>query len=1389
MRIADKTKEQLSGELEALRLHVAGLEKTEAERRGMEDVLGQSIERFQTLLEEAPIGICNTDLKGKITYVNKRFEEVSGYSRQEVVGKNGLKLSMFSAETLRLLVKRLNARLRGKPSRLLEIQFKCKDGHWIWVVLEGKLMRERGIPVGFQLISRDITERKQAGEELQAEKNKLQSVIDALEYGLTIQDRDYNILYQNGPLKTFFGDHLGEKCYRVYEGKDKVCNGCPVEKAFRDGKSHSIERRVINRSGEVEFREYMANPVRDARGKIVSCLEIVRNVTERKQAEEALRKAEEQFHVLVEESPLGVSVIRKDSHYQYVNPKFVEVFGYTLEDIPTGREWFTKAYPAPEYRSQVISAWNADVKSLKRGEVGARTYTVTCKDGTEKIIRFRPVALETGSYFVIYEDITERKQAEEALQQSEERFRSIVENSQAGIMILDDTYRFNYVNDELCKISGYSPKEVIGQDFRQFLDGESRQLVADRYIRRQRGEEIPPRYEFNIVRKDGQKRRVEISSSVIRDSAGEVKTIAQILDITERKQAEEALRQSQEQLLKIFESVTEGITVVDLNGVITEANQRTVEMHGFGSRDELLGKSALELVVPRDRERVANSMRQAIKKGTVRGVEYTLLRADGSKFFGELSTNVLKDASGDVVGHITVARDITERKQAEKVFEALATSSPIGIYIIQDRTFQFVSPRFQELLGYSEEELFAMNPLRFVQPEDREMVREKAIRMLKGGYSSPYEYRYISKDGQTKWVLETVVSIQYRGKRATLGNFLDITERKQAEEELRLRAQMLDGATDSIFVHDLDDNFIYVNEAACRAHGYSREELMRMSIPQVIAPEQLSGLPSIRQEMEEKGKLVFESAHICKDGSIMPVEVHSRIIESGGRKVFLDVIHDITERKRAEEELKLRAQILDSATDSIFVHDGDDNFIYVNEAACRAHGYSREEFMKMKLPQLVAPERARPLALDRQELLEKGHIVTESTHLRKDGSIMPVEVHARTIELSWGKLFLNVVRDITERKRAEAALRESQEFSSNLLENSPDPIFVVNPDTSIKYVNPAFEKLTGFALDEIIGRKAPYPWWPEEQRKEIAASFKDAIVSGGNRDEQVRRRKSGERFWVAINSAPIMHEGKLSYFLVSWLDVTERKRAEEERIELEQKAHLASRLASVGEMASGIAHEINNPMTAVIGFSQLLMEADLPDDVKEDISVIHKEAQRAASVARNLLTFARKHSLAKQLTNVNSIVEGVLKLRAYEQSVSNIRVDTRLAPDLPEVLADYSQMQQVFINIILNAEAAMLETANGGKLTITTQRIDGSIRASFTDSGPGIAKENLNRIFDPFFTTKEVGKGTGLGLSVCHGIIAEHGGRIYARSKVGYGATFVVELPINVNSNDGGEVE
>ena len=193
------------------------------------------------------------------------------------------------------------------------------------------------------------------------------------------------------------------------------------------------------------------------------------------------------------------------------------------------------------------------------------------------------------------------------------------------------------------------------------------------------------------------------------------------------------------------------------------------------------------------------------------------------------------------------------------------------------------------------------------------------------------------------------------------------------------------------------------------------------------------------------------------------------------------------------------------------------------------------------------------------------------------------------------------------------------------------------------------------------------------------------------------------------------------------------------------------------------------------------MEGDVPENMKENLSTIYEEAQRAAVIVKNLLTFARKHAPVKQMSQINTVVEGVLKLRSYEQKVNNIEVEKHLAVNLPEIMMDSFQMQQVFLNIIINAEFAMLEAHQKGKLTVTTEVSNNMVKISFADDGPGISEANLKRIFDPLFTTKEVGKGTGLGLSICHGIVTEHGGQIYVKSEIGQGATFIVELPLDAH--------
>jgi PAS domain S-box-containing protein len=366
--------------------------------------------------------------------------------------------------------------------------------------------------------------------------------------------------------------------------------------------------------------------------------------------------------------------------------------------------------------------------------------------------------------------------------------------------------------------------------------------------------------------------------------------------------------------------------------------------------------------------------------------------------------------------------------------------------------------------------------------------------------------------------------------------------------------------------------------------------------------------------------------------------------------------------------------------------------------------------------------------------------------------------------------FTGIAMDITERKQAEEKLEQASKEWRTTFDSITDLISIHDKDNRILRVNKAVADLLKTTPKDLIGKfchevmhgtKEPPTYCPNQQ---TLRTGKPAVMETYNTNFEAYFHES---------ASPLFSEkGEIIGSVNVARDITQQKRIEEQLI-------MTDRLASIGELSSGIAHELNNPLTSVIGFSQLLMEGDVPANMKEELGIVYSEAQRAAVIVKNLLTFARKHAPAKQLSQINTVVEDVLRLRYYEQKVNNIEVEKHLAVNLPEIMMDHFQMQQVFLNIIVNAESAMLEGRHRGKLILTTEKSEGVIRVTFADDGPGIAKENLKRIFDPFFTTKEVGKGTGLGLSICHGIVTEHGGKIYVMSENGQGTTFVVELPLS----------
>jgi two-component system NtrC family sensor kinase len=347
-----------------------------------------------------------------------------------------------------------------------------------------------------------------------------------------------------------------------------------------------------------------------------------------------------------------------------------------------------------------------------------------------------------------------------------------------------------------------------------------------------------------------------------------------------------------------------------------------------------------------------------------------------------------------------------------------------------------------------------------------------------------------------------------------------------------------------------------------------------------------------------------------------------------------------------------------------------------------------------------------------------------------------------------------------------------------LVETAPDAVTVTDLKGNITYASKRTCELHGYASSaELIGKQAIEFIAPEDQQKAISNTQKTLKEGAVRNIEYTLLKKNGSRFIGELNASLLKDaSGEPKAFIATVRDVTEREHLRAQLLQTEK-------MSALGQLISGVAHELNNPLTGVLGYSQLLlMSPHLSEETKQSIGKINQEAERARKIIQNLLAFARQQKPEKRGVQINEVIDRVLDLRAYEMRVSNIEVVKKFDQNCSSLFIDEHQLQQVFMNIIINAEQAMLEAHGRGRLEVTTycDSERNVIQISFEDNGPGIADENLSRIFNPFFTTKPVGQGTGLGLSISYGIVEEHGGRITAVSREGQGATFTVELPIGM---------
>lgn len=631
-----------------------------------------------------------------------------------------------------------------------------------------------------------------------------------------------------------------------------------------------------------------------------------------------------------------------------------------------------------------------------------------------------------------------------------------------------------------------------------------------------------------------------------------------------------------------------------------------------------------------------------------------------------------------------------------------------------------------------------------------------------------------------------------------------ILERRQAKEKIkeaeeRYRA-VVETARDVIVTIDENGTILSINRSVERVFGYRVAEVLGELVTTLIPKRRRFAFKAALNKYSDTYEKdvncgALELTGRTKAGEEIPLELSLGEFVKNGRRFLTGIARDISERKRAEQELRKSEEryreIVENAHDIIYSHDLEGNYTSINKAGQQITGYTREEVLKLTLAQTVAPE-----CLEKaQEMLRRklaGETVTayELEIMAKDGRRIPVEVNTR-VALHDGVAIgvQGIARDITERKRAEEGLRESEERYRLLFESNPQPMWVYDLETlAFLAINQAAVRHYGYSREEFLGMTIK-DICPEDDIPALVASLKNGSSGIGSAGPCRHVKKDGSISDVEITAHPLVFDGRRAKLIVA-NDVTEQQRLRAALLLSEEQLRQSQKLEAIGQLAGGVAHDFNNLLTAINGYSALALKRlgrDHP--IASYLNEINRAGNRAADLTRQLLAFGRKQLLQPLSLNLNDIVTDMSKMLTRLIG-ENITFQTKLSPHLKRIKVDPGQVEQVLMNLVVNARDAM---PRGGVLTIETanEELDDAyaskhvavkpgqyVMLAVSDTGMGMDPEVQAHIFEPFYTTKETGKGTGLGLSTVYGIIKQSGGDIWLYSEPGRGTSFKVYLPV-----------
>jgi PAS domain S-box-containing protein len=1037
-----------------------------------------------------------------------------------------------------------------------------------------------------------------------------------------------------------------------------------VEKILKSNTCQDIKNHIllISKNGKHIPIEKSGAPIKNDDGAIFGVVIIFKDITERKNAEDAVQKSEEKYRSLVEDNQNPIYLLDKNLTYLYANNSYISRFKVSDQDNIICQDYinFHSKKNTEEFRKKVLKVFESgkpvryEYQSERDGKFFVRTLSPikASKNGI------------TIAVTVISTDISQRKTIEKKLRDSEEQFRNLA-NQSPNMIFINQKGKIVYANKRCEDIMGYKRKELYSPDFdfMVLVAPESKDLTLISFNRHQKGKEVLP-FEYTLITKKEEKINAIVSTKLIKYQENNA-ILGIVTDITERKKSEELIAYQTDLLKKTFNCITDAIFVLNADDIpkIIDCNNAASHIFHY-EKAEMIGKTTEFL----HRNKESTHKFQALLLPVIEeGMpfhlpEFQMKRKDGSIFISEHFVNELLDDRGKRIGGISIVRDITKRKKTE---EALRDAEQKWVSLTQNTNDQIIIADNNHKIQYinrtiyheSPDKLIGRSIYEYAAEDDYNIVRESIKKVYDTGKASNFEAALNVPDLDKKWYDTKIVPIITSDKISGIILIAaDITERKKTLEKLKDSEEkyrlLIENSGSAITYFDSDGKCLFVNKQGIINH--KGKDITGMSL----------------------------------------YDIHPEVADFHMRR-FVKIIKE----------------------------DKGGHF---------------EDMIKLPAGETWFSSNIQPVK-------------------DKNGNILGVQI---------------ISSDITKNKKMEEIIHSDRDRFRKMISALGEGMLIVNREFNIEYQNDVcinhFGNKTGQKCYVALNKKHK--------------SCKDCLLNDTIDSAKIVRTEktmvNGRHYYETIS--PFIDVNGEVKAIILQQDVTEKK-------ELQAEAMRTAHLKSIGELAAGVAHEINNPITGIINCAQLLI--DKMNEKKEDNNIperILTEGERIAVIVRNLLSFARSDGDQKTSVSIRDVLLDSINLIQTQMDKQGITLKMNISSDLPKIDAHKQKLQQVFLNILSNACYALNKKFSGFHkdkiIEITSKEVkvknNKYIQTKFHDHGKGIPSVILERICDPFITTKLRGEGTGLGLSICHNIIKDHDGKLYFESIEGQYTNVIINLPI-----------